>query len=186
MTEFSGDLTSGATSVALKTMATAQAARQQVVYIDPPGTFDPHYALRCGVNLSRLVLVHPRDEREALAILDDIIAGEGAALVVLNATRRFLARLNDSAFIEAALRRLRRTLARTLCVSLFLTPVLPGTSPVSSPTEILLAQASVRVHFRRQQWLKRRGEIVGYRVEAALLRYRWGQAGQQVSFPVYL
>ncbi len=82
--ELVGPATSGKTTLALKFLAQAQAqAGGQVAYVDQALYFDPDYAHRCDVDLSRLLVGTTHDLGEALAITEALAqSGELAALVL--------------------------------------------------------------------------------------------------------
>ncbi|MBM4466798.1 MAG: hypothetical protein FJ014_14820 [Chloroflexi bacterium] len=50
----------------------------------PTYTFDPDYAVRCGVSLERLLLIRPHSGREALEITASPIAGRGIGVLVFD------------------------------------------------------------------------------------------------------
>ena len=60
ISEIIGAPTSGMATVALRVLANAQNEDKVAVFVDPSHTFDPDYAVRCGLILSQLILV--RDE----------------------------------------------------------------------------------------------------------------------------
>lgn len=77
ITELLGAPTSGMATLALKIMAETQAAKDVAVYLDLGATFDPDYAARCHVNLSKLLLVRPHSGAEALEIAQSLIHSRG-------------------------------------------------------------------------------------------------------------
>src|SRR5689334_6103648 len=67
LTRLSGIPTSGAMTLAYKTLA--QAAGEALVYLDLAHNFDADYAARCGVDVANLVLIQPNGVDAALETL---------------------------------------------------------------------------------------------------------------------
>ena len=152
-------LGSGATSLALGTLAACQASGGVVAYLDPAHSLDPATASRLGVNLEWLLVVRPADAAEAVE-LAGWLAREGRidALVLDlagGAAPRGLDRLAD-------------LLVRAGCVTLLL---------AGAGRETAGRVASVRVALRRQAWLAAGRDLVGQRVVATVTRQRWALAG---------
>src|SRR5918995_6865687 len=59
---------SGATTLALGSVAACQATGGLAAWIDLPGTFDPATAVRLGVDLGWLLVVRPADPGEAIEL----------------------------------------------------------------------------------------------------------------------
>jgi len=152
---------SGATSLALGSLAACQAAGGVVAYLDPTGSLDPATAARLGVALEWLLVVRPADAAEAVE-LAGWLARDG----------RIDAFVLDLADVPAGssrgLDRLAGLLVRAGGVGLLL----------AGPRGREVAQvANVRVLLRRQAWLTVGRDLVGQRVEATVTRHRWALAG---------
>jgi recombination protein RecA len=125
ITEVLGVPTSGMTTLAHKISAHAQSAQSASAYIDLNGTFDPDYALRCGVTLERLLIVRPKSLTQALEIARDLFREGKLNLVVLDLlSDRATGKPRDFASV---LRRLHEPLAKSATAVLFLLP-LPSTN----------------------------------------------------------
>lgn len=72
-----GNPTSGIVTLALKTLTTIQQGGEQVVYLDLAATFNPDYAVRCGLNLDILWVVRPTPYALAWEILYDLVLDGG-------------------------------------------------------------------------------------------------------------
>lgn len=84
ITELQGTPTSGMTTLALKVAQSAQAAGELVAFINLGYRLDPAYVRYCGVELSTLLLVLPKTDKQALDIMTDIVASRGVGLIVFN------------------------------------------------------------------------------------------------------
>lgn len=155
----------GATTLALGSLAAAQAAGGVVAYLDPGRSLDPATAARLGVDLAWLLVVRPADAGEAV---------EMAAWLVRDG--RIDALVLDLAGLPPHPRGLDR---------------LAGLLVRSGSLALLLANGSaraggdVRVALRRRAWLTVGSDPVGQRVEASVERNRWALAGGRAELDLF-
>jgi hypothetical protein len=161
---------SGATSLALGSLAACQAAGGVVAYLDPAGSLDPATAARLGVTLEWLLIVRPADAAEAVE-LAGWLARDG----------RIDAFVLDLAVVPAGsprgLDRLAGLLVRAGGVGLLL----------AGPRgrEAAGRAAGVRVALERRAWLAVGHDLVGQRVEATVTRHRWALAGARAELDLW-
>jgi RecA/RadA recombinase len=160
---------SGATSLALGTLAACQASGGLAAYLDPGGSLDPATASRLGVDLAWLLVVRPADAAEAVE-LAGWLAREGRIdAMVLDLAGALLPR-------GRGLDRLADLLVRSGGVTLLV---------AGSGREAAGRVAGVRVALRRQAWLAVGADLVGQRVEATVARQRWALAGGSAQLDLY-
>src|SRR5512141_1286488 len=135
LTQVSGIPTSGATTLACKTLA--QAIDEAEVWVDLPQTFDSDYAARCGVDTANLVLIQPPSLDQALEMLTTLVNTAAAAVLTLDNTERY------AHPDRAVLNRLLSALHRSRCALIL---VENGGPP------LLSEKAAVRLHFQRERW----------------------------------
>jgi len=165
ISEFIGRATSGMTTLAYKSIASAQSTSAYALYMDLENTFDPDYALRCGVVLKRLFLARPDTDLDAFDLTREVLVSGGLGIIVLD-----MGKLPPG---DLQLRRLMNALVHTGCVVLVLRqPPVPADSP-----------AAVRLLVQRLGWLQRQADIRGYRVGVTLLKHRRA-AGQHVDIEI--
>jgi RecA/RadA recombinase len=140
---FTGAPTSGKTTTAYHWLAAVQQMGDEVIYLDSQAVLDPAYLAACGVDLERLLIVHPPTLLTGLELVREVATSGVVGMVVLDAAR-----------INAPLQRLR--LQQTALLLLTTTPV---------------ETAAVHLHFRRWHWLTQDGDVVGCEVEAQLLKH---------------
>jgi hypothetical protein len=158
---------SGATSLALGSLAACQASGGVVAYLDPTGSLDPATATRLGVNLEWLLIVRPADAAEAVE-LAGWLAREGRIdALVLDLADTILPR---------GLGRLADLLVRNGGVTLLL---------AGAGRESAGRVAGVRVTMQRRAWLAVGRDLVGQRVEATVTRQRWALAGGSAELDLY-
>lgn len=174
ITQLVGIPTSGMTTLALKTVAQAQGDGDMAVIFDLNRTFDPEYAAKCGVRLTQLLLVRA-DRGNVLDIAHSIIVNRGAGVMVLDMT--------DPASLSAIPRegivQLTRELAVSPCALIVLT-----TPQTALYLEDRSHQIALRLSIQRQGWLKRRGNVQGWRSAVTILKSRYAPSGRRVQITI--
>ncbi|MDQ4035505.1 MAG: hypothetical protein M3153_06200 [Chloroflexota bacterium] len=161
---------SGATTLALGTLAAAQAAGGLTAWLDLDGTLDPAVAARLGVSLEWLLVVRPRDPAEAIELAAWLGRSGLIDALVLD--------LGESAMPDRrALDRLASLLARAGSTSALV--LAPAGRSVAG------AVAGVRVALRRTAWLGIGRDFVGQRVHATVERHRWTRAGGSTEIDLW-
>ena len=161
---------SGATTLAMATVASVQAGGGLAAWLDLDGALDPAVAATLGVELEWLLVARPRDPGEGI----DLAAWLGRSglidVLVLDLGERGVPD-------RRALDRLGALLARSGSTSaLLLAPV--ARSAVASA-------ASVRVALHREAWLAVGRDHVGQRVTATVERHRWALAGGSATLDLW-
>ncbi len=161
ITALSGAPTAGLRTLALHIITQAQATGSVAVYLDLGQTFDPAYAVRCGVALDDLLLVWPQPPAAALTLLADLVASQSAGIIVLDIPPEVAPALGE-ADLSAALRHLAPALARSggalLCLS------------GENSSQALRHHAALCLRLTRTRWLRRRGDVPGWEVEVTVLK----------------
>jgi recombination protein RecA len=179
--ELLGPATSGKTTLALKFLAQAQAGGRQVAYIDQALYFDPDYAHRCKLDLSRLVVGKPQDQAEALAMTEALVRSGGLAAIVFDALDFFWIDPISASLLAATLNRISAPLARFDTILLVLHESPAGRSPALSA---LAHCATVRLHVVRERWLHHHRDIRGYKARVEVLKNRLGPAGRKATITI--
>jgi recombination protein RecA len=160
----------GGTSLALGTLAAAQAAGGLVAWLDLDGTLDPAVAARLGVSLDWLLVGRPRDPAEAVELAAWLGRSGLIDALVLDLGERAVPD-------RRALDRLGSLLARTGGTSALV--LAPGGRAVAG------AAAGVRVALHRSAWLAVGRDVVGQRVRAVVERHRWALAGGSTELDLW-
>jgi recombination protein RecA len=179
--ELVGPATSGKTTVALKLLAQAQAGGNQVGYIDQALYFDPDYAYRCGLDLSRLLVGTPRDVPETLAMAEALARSGSLAALALDTLDFLWDDPEVASLLAATVNRLRTPLARSGTILL----VLHDSPQASSPALSALAHtASIRLKVVRESWIRQHEDVRGYEARVEVLKNRLGPAGRVVLLKI--
>lgn len=169
ITEILGAATSGKATLAAKALATAHAEHDALAaWLDLPRTSDPDYLHRCGVDLSRLLVVRPRDGADALAIALHLVESRTLAALVFDGTAQL--KDADPGLVTGSLERLATLVTQTQTAVIFLT------EPYSS-SRTLAHVATVRLALRRERWLTMGQDVRGYEGQVVIVKHKLGQAG---------
>lgn len=181
ISEFLGEATSGKTTLALKFLQQAQADGAQVAYIDPGQSFDPDYAHRCGLDLSRLLIAVPRSAEETFTIAEALVGSGGFSALVFDGLDELWSDARCGALLGSSLDRLAAPLAKSASVLLFLRTPANETSAELRP---LKHHATVRLGMKREEWLRSRSDICGYNIRAEIIKNRLGAAQRAVLLTI--
>jgi recombination protein RecA len=179
--ELVGQGTSGKTTLALKFLAQAQQDDRSVGYIDQARYFDPDYAYRCGLDLSRLIVGTPYDVIEALAMVEALVKDGGLAALVLDTVDFLWSDLSSAQHLNASLGRLIVPLARSGTILIFLHDPLAGEM---QGLDILRHYASLRLEMVREDWHRHHGDVRGYKARIKILKSRFGPTGGTTAIEI--
>jgi recombination protein RecA len=179
--EIVGRATSGKTTLALKFLAQAQQNDRSVGYIDQARYFDPDYAHRCGLDLSRLIIGTPYDGTETLAMVEALVKDGGLAALVLDTVDFLWTDLSSAQHLNASLSRLIALLARAGTTLIFLHDPLAGEIQALS---VLKHYASLRLEVIREDWQHRHGDVRGYKARIQILKNRFGPTGGTAAIEI--
>lgn len=160
----------GATSLALASLAAAQADGGLAAWLDVDGVLDPAVAAGLGVNLDWLLVARPRDAAEGVELAAWLGRSSLVDALVLD--------LGERAVPERrALDRLGSVLSRTgTTAALLMAPTGRGVAATA---------AGVRVALHRSGWLGVGRDLVGQRVRAVVERHRWALAGRSAELDLW-
>ena len=160
----------GATTLAMITLAAAQADDGLAAWLDVEGSFDPAVAARQGVGLEWLLVARPRDADEAI----ELAAWLGRSGLIDALVLDFGERAVPD---RRALDRLGSVLARSGSTSALV--LAPAGRAVAG------AAAGVRVAMHRSAWLAVGRDLVGQRVTAIVERHRWALSGGSAELDLW-
>ena len=169
-----GGASSGKTTLALRTLAEAQAGGALAAWLDLGQTFDPLEAVARGVDLRWLVVLRPADPEEGFRLAGTLLAGRAVDLLVVDLPPRLGAR--HGALLRRLVAHARRLEARLLLLE-------PATSG-SSLTGILGEVAGLRLELTRQDWIRLGRDVIGQRTSVAVAKNRFGPPGRQVELVI--
>jgi hypothetical protein len=177
---FSGRTTSGKLTLAYKVLANAQRSPQgetayAVALVDLSRTADADYLARCGIDLEHLLLARPALGAQAVDVVGDLVQSQRLRAVVVDGLVELGADPAVLRHLNATLGRLQQALRLANCALVLLDePKAPWARwlHLDSSAAVRWA-AALHVEMQREQWLRRDGELAGYRAQARLLKSRW-------------
>lgn len=187
MTEILGAPSAGVVTLALRIAANAQAEGDSVAYVDLSRTFDPDYAARCQLNLTRLLLVRPHSPHEALEISHSLIASRGVGLLIFDSVAELLTDIEHWQAISSILDQMAVTLSNAPAAMLFLAPLSnakPSTKEIYSGNLALSHYATIRLLIEKERWIRKRQDIRGYRARVMVLKNKLGPAGKRTTIAI--
>jgi recombination protein RecA len=187
LTEIVGNPTSGMVTLALKILTTIQQGGERVVYLDLAATFNPDYAVLCGLNLETLWIVRPAPYALTWTILYDLVLDSGVGGIILHAPLPAFSQPDFLAHARQTFSRLQTALRRSSCVLLALTPLHePGHDlRTCYPSGYVLLQlAAIRLWVQKEKWLYQQYDIKGYQSRVTVAKNKLAQAGQTAVIAV--
>ncbi len=189
ITLFSGRSTSGKLTLAYTLLASAQRTGDRVQHtvalLDLSRTADPDYVHRCGVELDYLLVGRPATERQAVELLGDLAQRPGVRALVVDSLADLTA-VEGLRYLHALLPHLQQMVRRNECALIVLDEAHPPWRRwlnLDSSRRVRQA-ASLHIEMQREQWLRRGGELVGYRAQARVLKSRWAPGGRSAAVEI--
>jgi RecA/RadA recombinase len=173
LTEICGTPTSGASTLALRLVAAAQAGGATAVWVDAAQTLDADYADHCAVNLDNLLLVRPDTGRAALEIAGDLVGSRSADLIVVAPG------LTPLEAPAGGWQKLAVRVAKSPLVLLMVCP--EGDRPSTDKSYV-----SLRLRVERTAWWWAGAALRGWDARVTVVKNKLGPAGQTAAFRVEL
>src|SRR3954447_13089968 len=174
-----GAPSSGATTLALRLVAEAQADGAIVAWLDLARALDPVEAAARGVRLDWLVVLTPETLDEGLSIAGMLLAARSVDVLVVDLPPRPNAGTTP-AKIADRLRRLAALARRAETLLVVLEP--PGLA--SGLATAVTEATGLRLELHRQSWIRLGRDIVGQRTEAVVARTRYGPPGRRAELRI--
>ncbi len=188
ITLFTGQTTSGKLTVAYKVIANAQRARRNrgVAILDLTYTANPDYLTRCGVDLEYLLFARTPTPAQAIDVIFDLVHS-GLRLLVVDGLPNLRRDAPAVSRFDAALPELKVLLASLPCAVIVVdeprAPWLRWLGPASSAIGHC---AALHIELKRERWLERGRDLIGYRAQAQVMKSRWASAGQTAPVEIIL
>jgi RecA/RadA recombinase len=174
-----GAPSSGATTLALRLVAEAQADGAIVAWLDLARALDPVEAAARGVRLDWLVVLTPETLDEGLSIAGMLLAARSVDVLVVDLPPRPNAGTTP-AKVADRLRRLAALARRAETLLVALEP--PGLT--AGLATAVAESTGLRLQLERQAWIRLGRDIVGQRTEATVARSRYGPPGRRAELRI--
>ena len=198
--EIFGQESSGKTTVALHTIASAQKLGGVAAFIDAEHALDPNWAKRIGVDLESLLVSQPSNGEEALKIAEMLVKSNAVDIIVIDSVAALVPRsevegeIGDShvglqaRLMSQAMRILTPIISKTKTCMIFINQirqkigVMFGNPETTSGGLALKFYSSVRLEVRKVTGVKEGEETIGSRVRVRVVKNKIAPPFKQAEF----
>jgi recombination protein RecA len=200
--EIYGPESSGKTTLALSTLASAQALGLRGAIIDAEHALDPGYAKKLGVKCEELLISQPDSGEQALEILDTLVRSGAVDVVVVDSVAALVPKaeiegeMGDShmglqaRLMSQALRKLTAAVKSSNTLVIFINQlrmkigVMFGNPETTTGGNALKFYASVRLDIRRTGAVKDGEEVVGSETRVKVVKNKVAAPFKQAEFTI--
>jgi RecA/RadA recombinase len=174
-----GAPSSGATTLALRVAAEAQADGAIVAWLDLAHALDPVEAVARGVRLDWLVVVTPETLDEGLSIAGALLAGRSVDVLVIDLPPRPPVGTTQAKVAE----RIRRLAGLARRAETLLVAIEPPGLTTGLATAVA-ESTGLRLELARRSWIRLGRDVVGQQTEALVARSRYGPPGRRADLRI--
>lgn len=201
--ELFGKEQSGKTTQCYYAIAEVQKRGQKAVFIDAEYAFNEALARRCGVDTSKLLVVHPESGEHVFDIIEALARSKEYALIVVDSVSALVPAAEEEASMEQqsiglqarlmskGLRKITGIIAKNKCTVIFINQIRTdvavkyGNNEVTSGGRALRFYSSVRIVMRQGQPIKDGKLKVGHEVHFRVVKNKIAAPELSGSYNLY-
>ena len=198
--ELFGPESSGKTTLALHSVASAQQLGGIAAFIDAEHALDPLWAKKLGVNLEELLVSQPSTGEEALQIAEMLIKSNAVDIIVIDSVAALVPKAEldgeigqthvglQARMMSQAMRKLTGVIAKSKTIVIFINQirekigVMFGSPETTPGGRALKFYSSCRIDVRRITQLKEGDTIIGMRMRAKIVKNKVAPPFRQTEF----
>ena len=198
--ELFGPESSGKTTLALHSIASAQKAGGIAAFIDAEHALDPAWAKRLGVNLEELLVSQPSYGEEALQIAEMLIKSNAVDIIVIDSVAALVPKAEldgeigdthvglQARMMSQAMRKLTGCISKAKAVVIFINQirekigVMFGSPETTPGGRALKFYSSCRIDVRRLSTLKEGETTIGMRMKVKIVKNKVAPPFRQCEF----
>jgi len=202
VSEIYGAEASGKTTLALQTIAQAQAAGGTAAFIDAEHALDPTYARNLGVKIDELLISQPDHGEQALEIAETLVRSGAIDVIVVDSVAALVPRAElegdmgdvmpgaQARLMSQALRKLTGAIHKSAAVVIFINQirmkigVMFGSPKTTSGGNALKFYASIRLEVTRIGSIKKGEEVLGNRTKVKVTKNKLAPPFRLVEFDI--